>query len=191
LTLVWEDSSDVVYYEFCYDTSDDNNCEPWVSTGAISNVNISGLSYSTTYYWQVRAVNTYGPTYANGGSDNYWNFTTHVAGEPPGAFNKLSPTDEAVNQSVNLTLNWGDSTGADYYEYCYDMTNDKNCSEWVSTGSTSNIKISGLSLNTTYYWQVRSVNNFGTTYANDIISNYWSFTTYKVKIFLPFVASGF
>jgi hypothetical protein len=190
LTLDWEDSLYVEHYEYCYDISDNNSCDPWISTGAISSVDISGLSFNTTYYWQVKAVNPYGTTYADGGLENDWSFTTHAAGQPPAAFDKLSPIDNAFNQPVTLTLDWGSSVGADDYEVCYDVTNDGSCSEWVSTGSTSSYVISGLDLNTTYYWQVRSVNLYGTTYANEDIANYWSFTTINRKIFLPVIAFG-
>jgi hypothetical protein len=34
------------------------------------------LNPATTYYWQVRAINSYGTTYANGDETNYWRFTT-------------------------------------------------------------------------------------------------------------------
>jgi hypothetical protein len=190
LTLDWEDSEDVEYYEYCYDTSNDNNCQSWISTGAISYVDISGLNFSTTYYWQVRAVNSYGTTYANGSANNYWSFTTHAVGQPPGAFTKLSPTDGAINQPVSQTLDWGDSAGADYYEYCFDVTDDGMCNDWVSTGSTSSVELGGLEVNTIYYWQVRAVNIYGTTYANDDITNYWDFTTFYLRIFIPLVALG-
>jgi hypothetical protein len=40
---------------------------------------LSGLATSTTYSWQVRAVNAQGNTPADGGT--WWQFTT-VAGQP-------------------------------------------------------------------------------------------------------------
>jgi serine protease len=92
----------------------------------------------------------------------------------PGAFGK---TSMSVAQSTSPTLSWSTSNGADSYEYCYDTTNDNACSSsWVSTGTTSSANLSGLSTNTTYYWQVRATNNLGTTYANGNETAYWSFT---------------
>jgi hypothetical protein len=46
--------------------------------------------------------------------------------------------------------------------------------------------LSGLSFNTTYYWQVRA-NYVGgaTSYADG--NTWWSFTTVKLKIFLPII----
>ena len=186
-TLDWSDSSDVEYYEYCYDSSNDNSCDTWVSTGAVSMVDLSGLSENTTYYWQVRAINSIGTTYADGSPESFWSFTTHAAGQPPGAFNKLSPLDGATIQPINLTLDWGDSTGVEFYEYCYDTSNDNSCNTWISTGSTSNVELIGLNLYTTYYWQVRAVNGQGTTYANGSEASFWSFTTLSKKIYLPVI----
>jgi maltoporin len=138
---------------------------------------LSGLSEGTTYYWQVRAQNTGGTTYANGSSTAYWSFTTQTTVTPPGGFNKTTPSNAATGISTSPTLSWGSSTGADSYEYCYDTTNDNNCSGWTSTGTATTIGLSGLSEGTTYYWQVRAQNTGGTTYANGSSTAYWSFTT--------------
>jgi hypothetical protein len=45
-----------------------------VSTGTSKSAAIRGLSQATVYYWQVRAINSFGATYANGGA--WWRFTT-------------------------------------------------------------------------------------------------------------------
>jgi hypothetical protein len=39
-------------------------------------VTVTGLNPGTTYYWQVRAKNNSGTTYANGSETAYWTFTT-------------------------------------------------------------------------------------------------------------------
>jgi formylglycine-generating enzyme required for sulfatase activity len=76
LILDWDDSSGATSYSYCYDTSNDNACSSWTSTGVTSQASISALNYSTTYYWQVRATNAAGTTYADGSSTAYWSFTT-------------------------------------------------------------------------------------------------------------------
>jgi hypothetical protein len=74
-TLSWGSSSNAASYEYCVDTSNDNACAgAWVSVGASSSASPSGLTPSTTYYWQVRAENASGQTYSNGGA--WWSFTT-------------------------------------------------------------------------------------------------------------------
>ena len=47
-----------------------------------------------------------------------------------------------------------------------------------SADTDTSVEISSLSPNTTYYWQLRSSNASGTTYANDGV--WWSFTTEPV-----------
>jgi hypothetical protein len=175
LTLSWNSSSGATSYDYCYDTSNDNSCAgSWVANGTSTNVVISSLSQGTTYYWQVRANNTSGTTYANGSSATWWWFTT--TGSPPGAFNKISPTNRATKQPLNPTLTWNSSSGATSYEYCYDTVNNTTCdTSWVDNGTGASVALSGLSNSKTYYWQVRANNSFGTTYANG--GAWWSFTT--------------
>jgi predicted phage tail protein len=137
-------------------------------------VGLSGLSASTTYYWHVRAINSFGTTYANGSSTSFWSFTT---GNPPVAFNKSLPANGATDQPSNPTLSWGASSEVTSYEYCYDTSNDNTCSGWTNNGTATSVGLSGLSTGTTYYWHVRAVNSFGTTYANGSSAAFWSFTT--------------
>jgi hypothetical protein len=166
-------SEDVECYEYCYDTTDDDSCIDWVGTGSTSKVIISGLSPGTNYYWQVRAGNSFGTTYTDGDSAAYWAFTT---GNPPGTFAKVSPEDGEFGLLSNVTLDWGDSMEAESYEYCYDTTSDNSCTNWVSTDTISQANISGLSIDTTHYWQVRAVNQYGTTYADGYSTEFWTFT---------------
>jgi hypothetical protein len=173
-TLSWEASSGTSYFEYCYDTTNDNACSAWTNNGTATNVGLSGLSTGTTYYWHVRAVNSFGTTYANGSDLAFWSFTTGV---PPAAFNKSLPANGAIDQLLNPTLTWGASSGATSYEYCIDATNDNLCTGWTNNGLATNIGLSGLSTGTTYYWHVRAVNSFGTTYANASDTAFWSFTT--------------
>ncbi len=79
VTLSWGNSSDVTSYEYCFDTTGNNTCdETWTSTTGTS-ANLSGLTSGVIYYWQVRANNSAGSTYANGGT--WWLWTT--ASFPP------------------------------------------------------------------------------------------------------------
>ena len=121
----------------------------------------------------MRAVNGAGTTYAGGDPAVFWSFTT---GSAPAAFGKSGPTDGATNQLPNLSLNWAASSGATGYEYCYDTSNDGNCTSWTSTAATS-ASLTNLTPGATYYWQVRANSSFGTTYADGSLGAFWSFTT--------------
>ncbi len=173
-TLIWGSSNGATGYDYCYDTTNDNACSNWTSVGSNTSMGLSGLSLNTTYYWQVRANNGIGTTYADGSSTAFWSFTTENV---PEAFAKTTPTNGAIGISTSPTLIWGSSNGATGYDYCYDTTNDNACSNWTSVGSNTSMGLSGLSLNTTYYWQVRANNGIGTTYANNSSTAFWSFKT--------------
>ena len=95
--------------------------------------------------------------YANAGETPWWTFTTVVA--QPGSFAKDTPDDGAINQPLNLTLAWAESSGATSYRYCIDDILDTGCnSSWISV-ATNSADISGLSYNSIYEWQVRAYNN--------------------------------
>ncbi len=76
-SISWGASSGATSYDYCYDTSNDNACANWINITATSTA-LGGLASGTTYYWQVRAKNTGGTTYANGSSTTFWSFKTLV-----------------------------------------------------------------------------------------------------------------
>lgn len=177
LTLNWGASTGTnVWYEYCYDTVSCTPASTWLLAGTSTSANLSGLAYNTTYFWQVRAVNAAGTTYADGGT--VWQFTTQTA--PPQPFSKLSPPDAGSEPlPVNLTLQWSASAGASEYFYCVDTdshpVNDSNCGTgWVLSTDTASNPLS-LDYNQTYYWQVYARNSQGTLQANSGV--WWSFTT--------------
>jgi predicted outer membrane repeat protein len=74
-TISWNASDGAVSYEFCIDPDKNNNCDSsWISAGADISANLSGLSYSTSYSWQVHALNADGSTAADNGT--WWHFAT-------------------------------------------------------------------------------------------------------------------
>jgi len=176
LTLSWRASHLVDTYAYCYDTNDNNACDTtWITTTGTS-VQISGLSQGVTYYWQVRAANNESAREADGGI--WWSFTT--APSSPGLFSKISPLNGTGRAPVVATLSWGASPGVEQYEYCYDTTNDNACSTWLSAGTDTSVVLLDLLPDTTYYWQVRATNAYGTTYADGSSTNFWLFTTYHL-----------
>ncbi len=178
-TLSWGTSSNAVSYEYCYATS--ASCITWTSVGSATSIALVGLNPSTTYYWQVRAVNPAGNAEAN--TATWWSFTTLPP--PPGAFSKASPADGAVSISASPTLTWLASSGATSYEYCYDTSNNSICDgTWVTTGTNLSVALAGLNTGRVYYWQVRAVNAGGTTYAN--AGTMWAFTTVPTFADVPY-----
>ncbi len=73
--LSWSASSAATSYEYCIDIYNDDVCNgTWTSTGTSTSAGLGGLPLATPLYWQVRAINAGGPTYADGGA--WWSFTT-------------------------------------------------------------------------------------------------------------------
>jgi hypothetical protein len=188
-TLSWGTSSGATSYDYCYDTSNNNTCDgSWNSASSNTSVGLSGLSNSTMYYWHVRANNNGGTTYSD--SNTWWSFTTQAG--PPGTFNKTSPANSATGVSTSPTLIWNASSGAASYDYCYDISDNNTCDgSWNSASSNTSVGLSGLSLGTIYFWQVRANNGSGTTYADS--NTWWSFTTQSSvqnTIFLPSILNS-
>ncbi|MDY0042826.1 MAG: choice-of-anchor Q domain-containing protein, partial [Desulforhabdus sp.] len=99
----------------------------------------------------------------------------------PGSFNKTSPLNGTTGQSPGPTLSWGASSGATSYDYCVTTTSG-SCGLWQSAGMSTQVTLSGLAGNSTYYWHVRANNGVGTTYSNGL---WWSFTTNCMAGILP------
>lgn len=172
-TLAWAASSHVTSYEYCIDQTNNSSCDSgWVNTAANTTVNITGLVQNNAYYWQVRAVGAGGTTYANGSS--WWEFTT---AQPPVAFNKTSPSNDASGIPINTTLTWAASNNATSYAYCFDTTDNSACDgdAWVSVGTALTVNIITLNPGTNYYWHIRADGPGGTTYANN--NTWWKFST--------------
>ena len=175
--LSWDESARAASYYYCLDTTNDNTCSNWIS----ETVAVAELLPGTTYYWQIKAVNDIGTTYANGSLSSFWSFTTKTSVIPPGAFNKSLPSDGATGVSNNPTISWAVSSGKEIYQYCYDTSNDNACSSWFSTYATS-VTLGGLTSGVKYYWHIRALNYDGTTYSNGSSASYWSFTTTAATI---------
>lgn len=127
---------------------------------------INDLSGSTKYYWRVSAANNFGTK----GWSETWSFTTGVAPVPPVL---LSPSDGASDIILSPTLTWNASTGATSYTLQVSTNNSFSSFVFNQSSSTTNKQITGLTNSTTYYWRVRTTNNFGTSNPSVV----WSFTT--------------
>ena len=170
IILSWSASSGADEYEYCYDTVAGGTCDgSWISTGELTGAMVIGLEADKTYYWQVRAINNGGVTDADG---YWWIFiTTPIL---PGAFGKASPLDGSTT-GPTPTISWSGSSGADEYEVCYDALIDGSCTTvWESVGSSTSFTLPTLSPSAVE-WQVRALNESGTTYADG--GTWWSFTT--------------
>ena len=82
--LSWYSSLGANGYEYCYDTSDNDQCDSnwqpavagsgFQSSGGVTTVLLIQLELETQYYWQVRATNSFGSLEADAGE--WWQFVT-------------------------------------------------------------------------------------------------------------------
>jgi hypothetical protein len=121
------------------------------------------------------------------GLDYYQNTMGTATPSRPSAFNKVSPANVATIPPINSTLNWGNSPGVASYEYCYDKSNNTACDgNWTTTGANNSVILSGLEKGSTYYWQVRALNDFGSMDADG--GNWWEFTiSSNFYLYLPMI----
>ena len=171
LTLAWGTASGATAYEICVDTTNDNGCSTtWRSAWTSTSVGLSGLA-AGTYYWQVRALNSGGTTYADG---NSWrSFAVSGSTQPPQPLGKLSPTNGLTGQASTVMLSWSALSDAGYW-VCWDTTNNNSCDgPWWPNGGGAGRTLTGLASGT-YYWQVKAQTARGITEADG--GTWWSFT---------------
>ena len=149
-TLSWAGSSGATSYEYCYDIVDNGSCDTsWISaTGTTAS--LSGLDNNTTYYWQARAINATGTTYAN--SNVWWSFSTQLA--PPAL---LVPVNGGSLLNLRPMLSWNMVTGAS--NYTVQISKYGNFSSLqlnVTTTGTSYTVSSDYPAITNFFWRVRT-----------------------------------
>lgn len=156
VTISWKSTINFILitgvsnYDFQVDTSANFNSSLLVSGSVSGNVfsfkNIN-LRFYTTYYWRVR------PRHAGGAGawpTTLWNFK--ILRRPV----LLSPADNAINQSLDVTLKWNIITGILAYQY--QIALDQNFTDIVNASESDTIlvKASFLMFGNSYYWRVRA-----------------------------------
>ncbi len=119
---------------------------------------ITNLNYNTQYFWRVRGTNISG----DGAWSNTWNFTTYQAVVPDKATLSL-PSNGATNLPLSVTFTWNAANNATEYklQVAYDAAFN-NLHSNLSGITTLNKLVTGFDANSTYYWRVAGVNEFGT-----------------------------
>ncbi|GAB3993084.1 hypothetical protein GCM10028807_27480 [Spirosoma daeguense] len=139
-TAVWFGSNSQSY-EFRWRAGYSTN---WTTTSTFSGYRMTGLNGDTPYEWQVRNVCT------NGQSSEYSliNFFRTVCNIP------LNPNSFNVG-ATSATLSWNGFSSGVQYEIRYRV----GAGAWqtVSSIGTENYNLAGLSNNTTYEWQVKTL----------------------------------
>ena len=175
-TLTWQggdpDPGDTVTYDLYFGTSS----APSLIASAITNTsyNPGNLNYPTTYYWQIVARDNHGAT----STSPIWKFGTAAASltnNPPTTPSNPAPSDNAINQAIDLTLSWsgGDPDAGDTvsYDLYFGTTSSPPL---VTSGLTeASYSLNFLRYSTKYYWRVVARDNHGAEAGGAV----WSFTT--------------
>jgi len=183
-TLSWECSDpdgDTVTYDVYFGT---NSNPPKVSTGQSGkSLNRTNLSYGTTYYWKIVAKDNKGAT--TEGSE--WKFTTQSNREPNTPSNP-SPSNNATNQPLTVTLSWNcsDPDGDALTYDVYFGTSSNPTTEISNNQSGKTFSKNNLSAGTMYFWKVVAKDSKGATTEGPV----WKFTTSSVPEGMVLVEKG-
>ena len=128
------------------------------------------LEYSTTYYWRVAGVNAAG----TGAYNDAYQFTTLDLPVPiqPTVF---YPTQGAENVALQPTFSWEDLGDGNIYDFELALNNQYSDPIVALNGITETSFTPEVPLDpqTTYYWRIRAINEYGPGEWND----FFGFTT--------------
>ena len=180
LTLQWGAGDNAQNYQVQLDDDDDLSSplfdESFIAEDE-SNLAVSGLAHSTTYFWRVRADSPGGTT----DWSEVYSFTTVVAAPalPPAL---MSPAQGSGDEEQVITLQWGTSEGATSYQI--QLADDEAFTSSVIDSTDyvdTSLMTPELAYATTYFWRVRAQNVGGQSDWSDASS----FTTREQDVEPP------
>ena len=114
-----------------------------------------------TYYWAVDVKNEKGKrsVYQNGEGDEavaVYSFTTSSIS----AAKYVSPANETIIEGTSVQLSWQYTSGVSHYQVlCGTDQDNLETADWTAAeGTEGSVSLTGLNLNTKYYWQVNVKN---------------------------------
>ena len=137
---------------------------------------LSGLSYSSQYYWRIKSVN------ASDSSD--WSLPTYFSTSAVPVVQVptlLNPANNSLSQAISLQFNWNKSPNATLYRI--QVATDSLFTSIIKneTGADSLKNLSAFNYSTLYFWRVRAY----TATDSSNWSSVWKFTTQAVPLTAP------
>ncbi len=180
VALSWQPGADATEYQIYF--SEDRNA---VATGAAeadkgiktgtSHLEF-GLTFGSTYYWRVDAINDANP-------DSPWTGTVWSFTIPSLKATEPDPVAGKINVPTDIQLNWTEGYGMIiqdvYLGTSFDDVNNADTSTadiFQESTANTNYSLTGLEYDTTYYWRIDTSRLEG---ADLLVAkgDVWSFTT--------------
>jgi hypothetical protein len=140
-------------------------------------VTLTGLSVGTTYYFQVRSQDASGNMTTDNNSGNYYTFTTKTDSTPP----IISNVNVAVVSDNSAAITWTtDEESTSQVVYGLDINYGNQTLEDRTLTKTHAVVLSGLSIQTQYYFKVISKDLAGNIAEDDNNGQGYTFQTTKV-----------
>lgn len=164
--LSWVNGGNATSYNVYFGTNPAPGASEFKTTTTLTTFNPGTLSYNTTYYWRIDAINLAGTT-----TGDVWNFTTAALPLPQKPITP-TPSNGATDQKVTLTLTWVNGGDATSYDVYFGTTPIPGAGEYKTNTTSTSYSVGPLSNSTQYYWRIDAKNAAGTT-----TGNIWNFTT--------------
>jgi hypothetical protein len=162
--LDWSPLSGVTNYDYQWDTTSSfNSAQNFYASTTTSQANTFHLLFGATYYWRVRARHAVDTTQWSAVRSFTVLDTLYL----------VSPSNGAVNISLNPTIDWAPMNGITGYQYQYSTNINFSNASLFTLGLTSQANLINLSYGTVYFWQVRAMHGADTS----SWSQPWQFTT--------------
>jgi len=171
-TMIWSNSGGDFYtiqistnptFNVISDSSTVTSSQYIVPSGKLQN--------ALTYFWRVKATNSYGVS----SWSSVWNFATYTG---PNAPTLITPNNGAVNVSLTPLFDWSDVSSA--LCYLFQVSTDSlfnTITDSATVISSQYVEPGGkLGSGISYFWRVRGYNNNGSGLWSDV----WKFSTASV-----------
>lgn len=159
-SLAWTTTTnpqgDPIGYKLSFGT--DVNALSLAQNGTQTSYSLGGISFGTTYYWQVTAYDPYGGT----GTTPTQSVVVQLQNNPPGAFAVLTGTGTLFTRATAQLLSWTPSVDpdGDTVTYEVDLGTSPSALSPVQTSTATTYSL-GFQFGTTYYWQVIARDGYG------------------------------